>query len=513
MIENSYCDYMDDISKEELYKGLVSNGLFSTNLPPIFTSEPFFDYLSLRGVPSEERRSNYISFDFNRSSGIPRRFGIPNPFSYAILCNFIRDNWDTIRQHFRNQTCQQSHKISQIHIRKMRDTKSLFQMNYSNWNKDGDFSEDLLIGAKYEVFADISTCFPSLYTHSLPWAIIGKDAAKKEMREEKSWRTKWYNKLDELCRNMRNGETHGIMIGPHVSNLLSEIVLVNIDNNLYSRGWRFVRFIDDYRCFVGSVEAGQRFITDLVKALQEFDLQLNQKKTRVVKLPTRFSEKWIQSLTLLDVGKLDRINCKSVKAYLDTAIEIVNNNNNDAAPLKYAIKALSSSIQKMDAQAQLFLGKAIMHLCFIYPCLLQIADEFVLSRVGIDNATLSNFISRIYDESKLVNNYEGMCYSLFMALNHGCLIDAFDIDYVLQSDNCILKLFAWIYCLNRNRNLDMGSLRYDALTILDEENIDANWLFVYEVLDGDELKGEWADLKKANVSFVKPEFLDGSKSI
>lgn len=507
MVGNSYCDYMDDISKDELYKGLVSNGLFSTNLPPIFTSEPFFDCISLRGVPSKECSSDYISFDFNRSNGIPRRFGIPNPFSYARLCNFIRDNWDAIKEHFRKQTCQQSYKISQIHIRKMRDTKSLFQMNYSNWKNDGDFSEDLLIGAKYEVFADISTCFPSLYTHSLPWALIGKTEAKKH-REN----SLWYNKLDELCRNMRNGETHGIMIGPHVSNLLAEIVLVNIDNILYSKGWRFVRFIDDYRCFVGSVEDGQRFITDLIKALQEFDFQLNQKKTRVVKLPTRFSEEWIQSLTLLDVGKLDRINCKNVKAYLDTAIEAVNKNNDDAAPLKYAIKALSSSIQKMDEQAQLFLEKAVMHLCFIYPCLLQIADEFVLSRVQIDNATISNLISRIYDESKLINNYEGMCYSLLMALNHGCLIDVFDIDYVLQSDNCFLKLFSWIYCSNRNRNLDMGSIRYDALTILDEKDINANWLFVYEVLDERELEGKWADLKKANVSFVKPEFFDGSKS-
>ncbi len=51
-------------------------------------------------------------------------------------------------------------------------------MNYSNWKTDGTPEPDLLIGKRYLVKADISTCFPSIYTHSIPWALIGKDDAK-----------------------------------------------------------------------------------------------------------------------------------------------------------------------------------------------------------------------------------------------------------------------------------------------------------------------------------------------
>ncbi len=37
-----YIDYMKEISKDELYEGLLGYGLFCDKLPPIFTSESFY---------------------------------------------------------------------------------------------------------------------------------------------------------------------------------------------------------------------------------------------------------------------------------------------------------------------------------------------------------------------------------------------------------------------------------------------------------------------------------------
>lgn len=39
-----YADYMDEITGDELYEGLMVCGMFSEKLPPIFTSEEFFEY-------------------------------------------------------------------------------------------------------------------------------------------------------------------------------------------------------------------------------------------------------------------------------------------------------------------------------------------------------------------------------------------------------------------------------------------------------------------------------------
>ena len=74
---------------------------------------------------------------------------------------------------------------------------------------------------------------------------------------------------------MRNGETHGLLIGPHSSNLLSEVILTVVDKILYDKGYRFVRNIDDYDCYVGSQDDAKLFLRDLEEILREFDLPLD----------------------------------------------------------------------------------------------------------------------------------------------------------------------------------------------------------------------------------------------
>jgi hypothetical protein len=83
--------------------------------------------------------------------------------------------------YFEDKTNNQSHKISRIHIRKLKNKKHLFEMNYKNFLKDDlDIENVLSIGSRYVVKADISNCFPSIYTHSIPWALVGKESAKKD---------------------------------------------------------------------------------------------------------------------------------------------------------------------------------------------------------------------------------------------------------------------------------------------------------------------------------------------
>lgn len=53
-------------------------------------------------------------------------------------------------------------------------------MNYKNLNDDGDPIRKLSIGKKYVVKSDITSCYPSIYSHSISWALLGKDEAKKK---------------------------------------------------------------------------------------------------------------------------------------------------------------------------------------------------------------------------------------------------------------------------------------------------------------------------------------------
>ena len=137
-----------------------------------------------------------------RNINIPRPLAIPNPFSYQLQCEMLRDNWCNLQTHFDEKTGACQYKVSRIHIRKMYDFPALFQMNYDNWRVDGDPETDLLMGKRYMVNADISTCFTSIYTHSLSWALVGKEMAKQNRNTKV-----WYNMIDNATRKTTHDET------------------------------------------------------------------------------------------------------------------------------------------------------------------------------------------------------------------------------------------------------------------------------------------------------------------
>lgn len=139
---------------------------------------------------------------------------------------------------------------------------------------------------------------------------------------------------------MHHGETHGILIGPHASNLLSEIILTVVDKKLYDEGYRYVRAIDDYDCYVKSYNEAQRFILALEEALHEFDLHLNHKKTKIVELPIGVDKNWKHILKgLIGDSKSGILKYPQVNTFIDTAINLAVETG-DFMIINYAIKTL-----------------------------------------------------------------------------------------------------------------------------------------------------------------------------
>ena len=222
-----YADYMDEISADDLYKGLLAFGLFSNKIPPVFSSTPFFDYCVNNHPSFSNGDYDYVRYKTLRNINIPRQLGIPVPMAYEKMCSVLKSNWSNIQSHFHTYTDAQTHVISRIHIQKRKNKDELFEMNYDDWKNAGSPKDDLLIGKRFVVKADISTFFPSIYTHSIPWALVGKAVAKQNRSK-----SKWFNKIDKKCQEVKYGETHGLLIGPHASNLISEVILTVVDQEL-----------------------------------------------------------------------------------------------------------------------------------------------------------------------------------------------------------------------------------------------------------------------------------------
>lgn len=497
-MSKSYADYMDEITEDELYKGLLAYGLFSEKIPPVFSAEDFFQYTLSSHQPFSRIDHGFVFFDSMRDINIPRSLGIPNPMAYQRLCECLKENWQLIRNHLRVQTAADKHKISRIHIRKQKDTEMLFKMNYKNWKTDDSPVPDILVGKRYMVCADISTCFPSMYTHSICWALVGKEQAKKN-REE----SLWYNALDHRCMEVKSGETHGFLIGPHASNLLSEIILTVVDKQLGDK-WDYIRNIDDYTCYVSTYEEAQCFLTELAAQLRYFDLPLNHKKTKIEELPVASTKHWVRQLSAFDfTSSYGKVNYKKAQAYLDVAVTLMIENGNNAAILNYAVKVLAR--QKLTENAKRYCLKTLLHFAVIYPYIIPLLDEYVFEPFSASKDDIAQFANIIFDTSLAVENYEAITYAIYFSIKYGFDIHKMDEKIVIQKDSCLFKCLAWMYYKKHGNKNAIKALKQHA-KVLSTNDMDEYWLFIYEALPWEQLADDWKPMKKSGISFIKAEY-------
>ena len=75
---------------------------------------------------------------------------------------------------------------------------------------------------------DITDCYGSIYTHSIPWALHTKEKAKKEKATKKLIG----NIIDFLLQKMSYDQTNGIPQGSVLMDFIGEIVLGYADLEL-----------------------------------------------------------------------------------------------------------------------------------------------------------------------------------------------------------------------------------------------------------------------------------------
>jgi len=510
---------MREISSDEIYKGLLAYGTFSEKLPPIFSAVDFYHYCVNNNVSFVNKPRQLIQYEAMRNTNVPRLLAVPNPFAYQLLCRCLADNWNKLCTHFETQTLGHTYKVSRIHIRKIIERENIFtigeyettetiygeptykdnifQMSSNNWRIDGNPEIDILIGKRWVVKVDIATCFPSIYTHSLPWALVGKSVAKQNRNGNL-----WYNKIDKLSQNIKDGETHGIPIGPHASNLLSEIILTVVDKKLFQK-WDYFRNIDDYTCYVKSREEAELFITELSEELRQFDLSLNHKKTAILELPIAAIEHWTRQIEHISHYKSgNKLDYKSVRSYLDSAIELMRSNDFNSAILNYAIKVLSN--QGMTDNAKVYCIKTILHLAVIYPYLIPLLDKYVFQCYSVDKTLIEKFTLDMFENSLLVKNYETASFCVYFSLKYDFQIPALTVDCGINSEHCIFLIFVYLYSEKYFSDTDKKKLKdYAKYLLSDNIEFERNWLFVYECLSKGLLKDDWKTLKNAGVSFIK----------
>ncbi|HCG7067803.1 TPA: ABC transporter ATP-binding protein [Vibrio parahaemolyticus] len=154
---------------------------------------------------------------------------------------------------------------------------------------------------------DVSSCFDSIYTHSIAWAVSQKDYAKKHLNETKKT---FAFKFDQLMQRINYNETNGILIGPELSRVFAEIILQSIDmdiiNNLNVEGlvlgkdYQIYRYVDDFFIFYNEELVFDKIRNAIQINLKKYKLNLNKFKeetySRPIITPITIAKKKIATL-------------------------------------------------------------------------------------------------------------------------------------------------------------------------------------------------------------------------
>lgn len=503
-----YYDYMAEISKDELYKGFLAHGLFADKLPPVFSGELFYEYCVSNDCKKFSKKpQDYIRYSTIRNTNVPRALGIPSPFAYLQLCEILRDTWNEICNVFKDKTNNQTYKRSQLHIQKLKQKESIFEMSHDYVDRDTELEVELynlVIMNKYQVDADISSCFPSIYSHSIAWALVGKDVAKRDRNIKSSFQ----NEIDKRSRNLKNGETNGLIIGPYTSNLISELILCSVDEKLVSKGYHYVRNIDDYRCFVQSEDEAENFLQDLNDALKEYELSLNTKKTKISHLPLPANADWISRLNEFYIGNRFTEDEKQVfelrrlRAYIDLTIKLAEENSNSAV-YTYMIKVVGGCILGNKA-LKLYIA-TIRHLVCLYPYLVHWVDKYVFEAFNVSKEEIGLMAVDVYNVGLKRHIYEACSFSLYWCLKYNLPLNVnYSNDSILSND-CIFMTLSFLVAKRQRNEKYIQDLILKARQLA-KNDFNQYWIFIYEMLSDSELPEDFKCIKREGVSFVKKEF-------
>ena len=205
-----------------------------------------------------------ITFTIPKSNISRREYKIPNIYSYLKLMFFIQKNKEEFKRIFL------ANKFS---------TSKFFSLADFDFKFTDNLKKTLLFGGNHILNVDLSNFYHSLYTHSIPWVIMGKKNAKKERDKGFS------NKLDKLIASCQYNQTHGIPTGNILSRIISELYMCYIDSEMENKGYRYARYVDDISFPFNFEEEKDKFYRDFNKLCMKYELKINDKKTEINDFP------------------------------------------------------------------------------------------------------------------------------------------------------------------------------------------------------------------------------------
>lgn len=214
-----------------------------------------------------------------------RKYELINPLLYVSLVNIItqKDNWSSLQNRFKEFQLDKNIECESIPVLKRNKSKQK-AAQISQWIEHIE-KKSLILALEYKFLyqTDITDCYGSVYTHSIPWSIH----TKQESKVKRGYDQLFGNKIDHHIQAMSCGQTNGIPQGSMLMDFIAEIVLgcadieisTKLKKLLQGKKFHILRYRDDYKIFVNDISDGDIILKCISETLIEFGFRLNTSKT------------------------------------------------------------------------------------------------------------------------------------------------------------------------------------------------------------------------------------------
>lgn len=216
----------------------------------------------------------------------------------------------------------------------------------------------------------------------------------------------------------------GIPVGPDASRVLAEVVSTAIDLEFQRRcdidDCRLIRHVDDVWIGAHSHADVERALSRYREAIREFELDINENKTRIYSEDFKFSDIWPTDLASkfeFAIGSADRLVAERLRAAFGHAFAYATQTGDDGV-IKYAIRYVDrSTIRWKHWEAvEPFLKRAVVHYGHTIDYVARVIVWRHLSHGDVDIAAWSEILCAILDKHGRLGNDSEVCWTLYACI-------------------------------------------------------------------------------------------------
>ena len=282
--QDSYCNFdLPNYFVFDVLLGAIAERIGECRLDDFFRNRNPRNDRPTNPFPSDMEGVNYTILNNKDGKYSWRPFQIIHPVIYVAIVHKIttETNWSLIINRFKEFQNNQKIKCHSIPLISESDLSDRATSVTNWWQSVEQNSLELALKYEYVMHTDISDCYGSIYTHSIPWAIHTKTFAK-----ENRGMNHIGNLIDKYIRNMTYGQTNGIPQGSILMDFIAEMILGYADLKLAQKisetaieDYEILRYRDDYRIFTNNPQKAQQIAKYLTEILIGLGLRLNAQKT------------------------------------------------------------------------------------------------------------------------------------------------------------------------------------------------------------------------------------------